>query len=283
MKRAITILFVFLLATAMVSAQESKPLLSKGGIPILPQAGDFAIGVNAIPMFEFVGNAFNNTVNNTIFFGFLDNTSRFIFGKYFAEDLLAYRFGLRVGQTRLTESRYLLKDQLVAGADPEWITDSRITSRTNIMLGIGIEKRKGVHRIQGFYGLDLALTVMNGKETFHYGNEFSKDNTNPTTTNFGNNIWWGSRVTSIHEGLGFLVGARGFVGMEIFILPKLSLGGEFGWGPAIGFLGKSHANVESWDGVKDELKTDEVPNAKGNVINIDTDNGNGVIKLMFHF
>ena len=38
---------------------------SKGGIPILPVAGDIAIGAEALPYLEYLGNMFNNTEDNT--------------------------------------------------------------------------------------------------------------------------------------------------------------------------------------------------------------------------
>lgn len=290
MKKTITFLAAMVLAAGIMTAQEAPVLTSKSGIPILPQAGDFAIGVNAIPMFEFVGNMFNNQVNNTVGFEFLDNDMRFIFGKYFLEDLLAVRVGLRVGHTRFSDIQYVNNDAAAAGGGGSkgdgdtWITDKHNSVNTNIMLGIGMEKRKGVHRIQGFYGLDLGLGLMSGSDKFVYGNEYSKDNTTPTTTNFGNNIFWGAgRVTQIQQGTGFIIGARLFVGFEYFILPKLSLGGEFGWGPALGLMGKTSTTVEGWDMVKDELKVEELPLFKGSMLNIDTDNANGVIKMLFHF
>ena len=36
------------------------------------------------------------------------------------------------------------------------------------------------------------------------------------------------------EGLDVAIGARGFVGVEYFVVPKISIGGEYGWG--IGFF-----------------------------------------------
>jgi hypothetical protein len=148
MKKTMTLIVAIILATGIVSAQETPVLTSKNGTPILPQAGDFAIGVNAIPMFEFVGNMFNNQVNNTVGFEFLDNNTRFIFGKYFIEDLTALRIGIRVGHTRLSDIQYITKDTLGGGGtkadDALWTTDKRSTVNTNVMLGIGVEKRKGV-------------------------------------------------------------------------------------------------------------------------------------------
>jgi hypothetical protein len=268
---------LLLFATTM-NAQDVQPLTSKNGIPILPKAGDFAIGINAVPIFGYFGNMFNNSVNNNIGFNFLDGNN-FIFGKYFAEDLLAYRIGLRVGHSILTDVRYIPNDVDIK----EFFTDKHQISRTNIILGIGMEKRKGVHRIQGSYGFDLMLGIQSGSDKFTYGNEITGTNTNPGTTNFGNNILFGSRVTHQKNGLGIMVGARGFVGVEVFVLPKLSVGGEFGWGPQIGFRTKGTRTTEFWNFADLKVESLEVPTDKGSLINLDTDNAGGIIKFIFHF
>ncbi|MDX1653357.1 MAG: hypothetical protein R3277_12745, partial [Brumimicrobium sp.] len=41
------------------------------------------------------------------------------------------------------------------------------------------------------------------------------------------------------------LGLRGFIGVEYFILPKLSLGGEFGWGLVFMSTGSSSMTTES--------------------------------------
>lgn len=278
MKRNVCLVFVMLLLISTVQSQEVQPLTSKKGIPILPQAGEFAIGINAVPIFGYFGNMFNNTVNNNIGFNFVD-ANNFIFGKYFAEDLLAYRVGLRIGHSNLSNVRYIPNDLEIK----EFVTDKHQISRTNVILGIGMEKRKGVHRIQGSYGLDLMLGLQSGTDKFTYGNEITGTNTNPGTTDFGNNLLFGARATQIKNGLGIMVGARGFVGVEVFVLPKLSVGGEFGWGPQIGFRTKSNHTGEFWNFVDQKVESLEIPNDKGSLINLDTDNAGGIIKFMFHF
>jgi hypothetical protein len=51
-----------------------------------------------------------------------------------------------------------------------------------------------------------------------------------STTNTATNALVSSRVTQVKGGTSFQFGVRGFIGVEYFVLPKISLGGEFGWG-----------------------------------------------------
>ena len=81
MKKVIFTLMIALFAVAAVTAQD---LTSKKGVPILPEKGDYAIGVDAIPFFQYVGNMFNaNAFNPGPAFNFTAPTPFIIYGKYF--------------------------------------------------------------------------------------------------------------------------------------------------------------------------------------------------------
>ncbi len=85
----------------------------------------------------------------------------------------------------------------------------------------------------------------------------------------------------------FGIGVRGFVGVEYFFAPKISIGGEFGWG--INFLStaKGSSETEVWDGTG--VKTTETESAGDSQFHVDTDNLAGVdnldgsINLLFYF
>lgn len=276
------LIFIFAMVMLMGNVySQDEVLTSKRGTPILPQEGEFAIGMNGVTVLQYFGNMFNGTMNNQIWFNFIDNTNA-IFGKYFFEDLKAYRFSVRVGQTINNDVRYILDDD-----DPTFkyqVTDRHTRSATNIILGAGIEHRKGVNRIQGFYGVDALLMIQSGSDKYKYGNEITGTNTNPTTHNFGTNLLpGGERVLSEKDGLGFGLGARIFVGLEYFVFPKLSIGGEFGWGLMAGLRGASSVKTEYWDAVDITVKEDDLKGNKGSFINLDTDNAGGTIKILFHF
>ena len=60
MKKSITILaFAFGITGAF-----AQDLTSKKGEPILPEAGDWAIGIDATPFLNYAGNFFGKTTNN---------------------------------------------------------------------------------------------------------------------------------------------------------------------------------------------------------------------------
>ncbi len=48
----------------VVTGAFAQDLTSKKGEPILPEANDWAISMDATPIFNFVGNAFNGNTNN---------------------------------------------------------------------------------------------------------------------------------------------------------------------------------------------------------------------------
>src|SRR5688572_19210726 len=92
---------ILLLAMVIAGSSANAQLVSKKGEPILPQAGDWALGIEANPFLDYLGNMFgkssnNNSPSNT----YLGRQS--IVGKYFVDSLTAYRVGLRIGMINST-------------------------------------------------------------------------------------------------------------------------------------------------------------------------------------
>src|SRR3954465_12408785 len=91
MKKSILVLGLSLVAFTM-----SAQLVSKKGEPILPQKGDWALGIEANPFLQYLGNFFGkSTTNSAPTFNFLGN--QVIVGKYFVDSMTAYRAGVRIG------------------------------------------------------------------------------------------------------------------------------------------------------------------------------------------
>ena len=64
------------------NTQTYSGFVSKKGIPILPEQGDWAIGVDAAPFFIYAGNMLNgNAFNANPNFNFTSGTN--LYGKYF--------------------------------------------------------------------------------------------------------------------------------------------------------------------------------------------------------
>jgi hypothetical protein len=275
----------------------------------LPEAEDWAIGIDATPFLSYFGNFIGGADANTApSWNFLTNNQT-ITGEYFVSESMAYRGSLRLGFGSVSGSEMVIDRAQDPGnitypeTAPAMVENSFSNGFSNIGLSGGIEWRKGKGRLQGFYGGELGFAVSSSSASYTYGNELNQNGTfnvdvdpgdddingsSITTDAFGNT----ARITEQKSGLTLGVGVRGFIGAEYFILPKLSIGGEFGWGLAFTTFGTSSVTYESEgiNGNGDEVSatfTDESSN--GNTFGVDTDNDNSVfgpagsLRLTFHF
>ncbi len=297
MKKITFLMALFALSIFSVQAQNEE-LVSKKGFKILPESGDYAIGVDFAP--------FINTLN------FMGGTSTgpkmtlsdglSIFGKYYNDKETAFRIKFTYNRSMETLKNYVLDESGVTNTYPQDVVlDEGKFSYAQFYLAMGIEKRRGYGRLQGYYGGELFVSTMNGmpnspNEDYTYGNEFAASNTNPiSTVNFNTGVSAGqfARKTLVERGLTFAFGARGFVGVEYFFAPKISIGGELGWGLVYAYQTEGESKIESWDPIDGEVKTETEKVAGGSILNVGTDgatntfNGmvglNGNINIIFHF
>ena len=281
-------LIVAALAFGVTSAF-AQDLTSKKGEPILPEAGDWAIGIDATPFLDYFGNFIGGNGSNYGTAGWnFTNGSQMITGKMFTSPNMAYRGMLRIGFGSETYKNYVVDDASTATPQPN-VTDEMKMSGNFIGLGGGIEWRRGKTRLQGYYGVMAMVSFSSSRNSFTYGNAFSSTNTAPTTTtDFINGVSasQGSRVTEDKSGSNIGFGARGFIGAEYFVLPKLSVGGEFGWGLGLSRTGEGERTDESWNGTA--VTTTTTQTAGRGAFGFDTDNSNfgmapGALFIHFHF
>lgn len=288
--KKLTLSLAALVAACTVSAQD---LVSKKGEPYLPAAGDYSVSIDATPFLNYFGNLMNNDGNVAPTWEFLGNQT--IVARYFKEDKIAYRGILRIGLNSSSEKAMIGKEGATAPtfpALPEMVEDKRTNSNTNIAIGGGMEWRRGSTRLQGYYGADAMIGFSTSGTSFSYGNDL-KDNSNigQTTTNFGNNLTQdtygnAARVTSRSNGSTFMFGVRGFAGVEYFILPKISFGGEFGWGIGFSSSGTSKVETESRNGAT--IGTQTIETGGGSSFGLDTDRNSflapsGQLRANFYF
>ncbi len=261
-----------------------------------PESGDWAIGVDATPFLSYFGNFIGgNGLNAAPTWNFL-TTNQTITGKYFVEDDKAYRASLRIGFGSVTQRGMSAQSGAAAPTYPalgSTVEDTYKSGYNNIGLAGGLEFRKGTGRLIGFYGAELGIALGSSKEAYTYGNAIvAADGTIPATTNFGSNITTdtygnAARVTESKSGSMFGVGVRGFIGAEYFILPKMSIGGEFGWGLGVMSMGANSTSLESTDGTTVGAQT--IEGTKTSFFGVDTDFNNtvfgpaGTLRLTFHF
>lgn len=294
-----SVLFVAALALGATSAF-AQDLTSKKGEAFLPEAGDWSIGVDATPFLNYVGNFIGgNGLNTAPTWNFL-NGNQTIIGKMYSSETMAYRGILRIGFNSSKVVNNVNDDAVTTPpsfpAAPQTVEDEMKMSSHFIGLGAGMEMRRGKTRLQGFYGADAMVWLSGSKSSYTYGNAYSSTNTNPTTTDFGTGnttpsgaIIWGGRETENKSGSTFGVGVRGFIGCEYFIVPKISIGAEFGWG--IGFMSTGEA-TQTWESngppAAGGSTTEYVTSGKSSGLTLDVDrnafgSANGSLRLNFHF
>jgi hypothetical protein len=240
---------------ALVGTMNAQ-LTSKKGENYLPQAGDYSIGTDATSALGYFGNLFNGGSNSGMGFNYTNGFNA-ITGKMFVTDNMAYRGMVRLGFGSTSNS--------VMNGTNEDVTKN---SYNGIALGGGVEYRRGTTRLQGYYGAMGMIALGGSKMTYTPG-----ASGNPAA----------GTVLESKAGSTFGLGIRGFVGVEYFVLPKISIGGEFGWGLAFNSTGASSTTTADGNGGK--VVTE---GGKSSSFGIDTDNAAfGVapasVLINFHF
>ncbi len=207
----------------------------------LPEAGDFAIGINAVPILNFIGNAFNgygtNGTKNTIDamggevlnLNYAPKPDLSIMAKYFKTDRIAYRMNLGVKLNTDFEREYVISDVL-AITDP--FSDHKlIDQKTSLNVGGsfsgGLEYRVGKNRIQGIFSGDLLFAYQTKTDSYTYANAITIVNSKPTMSAIMPAFdAAGYRTLEKKYGDVFYAGAMISAGVEYFIMPKVALGSE---------------------------------------------------------
>jgi len=272
---------------AFTYGANAQELSSKKGFPILPEAGDWSISFDAVPLLDFAFDKtrFMSSSPASSASGALDyNVVNTIVGKYMIDANKAYRGKVRLGFDRASADNYLPKDGSTTG---ETVKDNAVTSQSNITLGAGLQYYRGKGRLRGYYGAEAELGISTAPSTtFSYGNAMSAENQAPTTTTdfvSGYTSPLSQRVTSIKGGMGFGIGARGFIGAEYFFAPKMSVGAEFGWGLGFGMSGEGERTTEEFDEAANALKTKTIKTGGSSRFNMDVDNAGGSINFAIYF
>ena len=254
MKKGLLIVAMMIGVTA--SAQDMN---SKKGTPILPESGDWSIGIGAGSSLSYFGNLLNgNTANAPMSYNWTEGNSNVITGKMMKDANTAYRAKVRLGFGSTKKEQ---QEVTVPGGSTIDSIEVK-NGGSNINLGAGIQMYRGKGRLRGFYGAEANIGISSSKET-----------------------WSGSDCTGTANAVSaevkngsFSFGVRGFIGAEYFFAPKMSLSGEFGWGLAI----------NSTKGTETSFTYGSAPavnstGGKTSSFGLDTDNAGAAINLNFYF
>jgi len=317
-KRAILLALLVSGAAVTTNAQtEAVTNDPEATVTMTPEADDWAISIDAVPFLDYFGNMFNSGGNTAPTIGYANGIPWGVRGKMFVDENTAYRGGLRLGfgSTTLNAEYDDISDN--GGTAPVWpaqaatVTETFKSGYNAIVLTGGMEMRKGKTRLQGYYGGEFLFGMAGSSEKYTYGNAMNTLDpfADPTAVqgwdctdwsgSGGNNQvidptgTYDARVNSAKTS-SMTIGLRGFIGAEYFILPKISLGGEFGWG--LGYV--SSKTVTDMSAMGDPvtagtfIQGDFTTETKTSQFALDTDIMNsatgllgaqGQINLTFHF
>lgn len=279
------VLLIAALFTAGLSFAQDG-LTSKKGVPILPEAGDWAIGFDASSLLNYGGNLLNGAAGNGLA-PMGDINANTIYGKYFVDANTAYRGMVRLG-FGTTNNRSLVTDYSAGNVDANGalidaaatVENEAKTSSFNITVGGGLEYRRGKGRLQGVYGpmAMISLGTFSTENTFGVSTQDAFNN----DPNFA-----GQRTTETKNGSTFGLALGGFAGVEYFFAPKISLGAEVAWTIQVNSTGDGEQTVETAvidtnTGLATGSESTTTETAGNSSFGFDT-RPNGFITLNFHF
>lgn len=292
-------MYIAMLSCGAAVAQSNPQIQNKNNVDIMPVQGEFAIGVDAAPFLRYVGDIFGRTSSNTSLSGnkFIPNyfASNTIFGKYMLTNDNAIRANFRIAEMNSVDKYDVYND--ATNSPDSTVVDTRTYNESIYNIGVGYEFRRGSTRLKGIYGGEVIFNRYKERMNYEYGNPFASSNQTPTSMFNANGSFQGGKGNNIAErqvsrdyGTGFGFGLRAFVGVEYYFAPKICIGTEFGW--ALNYMNYSTTTMTSEYFDPTAVNADgsiggvveRVTTSSGNRdLDIDTDNFNGSLYLMFYF
>lgn len=296
MKRVMLLIILAVFTLSLTNAQE---LTNKKGEIILPKQGDVVLGFDAVPVVDFALNVLDimtSSGQTAQHPGYVSGYSGVLVGKYFLKDNVALRvrFGLNTSSTATSDYFYDPKDILDNPGEPDqWglIKDVTTTSGKDFFVGAGLEFRRGHNRLQGFCGAELFLGASSSSIAMKYAIAMSEEALTNAYTNADGSLVVADRLIQSRTGNALVFGARGFVGVEYFVAPKISLAAEFGWGFGVittprGSITQEIFNSETNEGEEETIKGFQSSVSSG--FHVDdgfsrTLGGSAALSILFHF
>ena len=251
MKNISILLSCCLLLTVSINAQDEYFTYGKSSAKaenekqLFPVKGDIGIGIDGTPIFNYLGNVFNGTSNNSLNLG--DNTLYF---RYMITDNTAARLAFSLAQGKNNTSRYVRDDAawLLDNNSKKELEDMRVTRYHEFHVNAGYQYFRDFWRLRGFFGGDIGYGRDKEKVNYYWGNEMNELNPKPTSSFYiytDSDLDGKSRYTERDYGVTNFFFAGVFTGAELYILPKICLGAEFGVTYGIAFNSQQYYKYET--------------------------------------
>ena len=270
-----------------LSKSKKANLYSKKGVYILPQKGEIALGIDAVPFLYYLGGIFsqNHAATPVFTYGTDFGGATGIFAKYMLQSDLALRANFR-GDWGSSNDVYVVPKSTLTydPLAPQFVNDEVTTKGNLVHLGLGIEKLRGNSRIQGKYGAEVIFGYNKVTMMYNYGNSITNVFNRPETYN---NVYvnGAERLLNDYIDKGLYVGLRGLLGVEFFIGPKISIGGEFGYSLVYQWSQNRITEYQYWDSSAQQVSTviRETNNLGYDDILLGIDQLDGSINLFLYF
>lgn len=281
MKKIFSIVMAGLLPFMGMNAQE------KAEKQYLPEAGDWAVGVNVMPLLKAIGGNDLGAVNK---FGgsvapFTEDVS--ILAKYMLTDKTALRanvgfmFGTDKNRQYVQDDKALLDNPL----SEDKVVDAQRINQNGMSLNLGMEFRKGSKRVQGVFGAGVLFAFQKTKYKYEYGNAMTSANQQPTAYDWGGGVYQnGYRPLEEASNGTFYTGLTGSVGVEWFVAPKISLGAEVNIVAYYQFGSQQYKKSEGYNsalGAVEERTDLTSPGDRG--FHFGTESLGGALNMTFYF
>lgn len=305
-KKISAILMLSVLPLGALMAQDTKNYL--------PKAGDYAIGIDMQPVYSFFGNMANGTAavaNGLNTFGgeealnYTNNVT--IMGKYMLDNTTALRVNFGIRKDVNHDFQYSRDDYqyFINPLSEAKVEDGAKFNGAYYSIAVGMEFRRGKERIQGYYGADLVFGKSKEKFDFTYGNAVTEANQSPSrnfnvagtpySVAIGANpptavvaaadptYFTTSYITeSFRKAVE--IGVAGRVGVEYFVVPKLSFGGEVSLLISETFDRGSYVITEGYNFINGKVENHtEMVSPKAHRLHIGTEDLGGKLFMMFYF
>lgn len=298
MKKLIAIILSACLLPGMLWADDKEQK------QYLPEEGDWALGIDVVPILRYIGNAFNGTNGNnelnhvggtpftsgTNFHNnrLMPNVS--IMGKYMLTDEWALRANIGLTIASENEKAYSIDDKALMNNpfSEAKVIDGAHYERNGVSILLGTEYRKGSRRIQGVFGGGLLFAFQNEKSSYNWGNALTEINQSPTSTQFSSMPAApinGYRILKENgAGSDVYLGLTGSAGIEWFVAPKIALGAEVNLSLYYIFGAQTYIESEGYNSTLGEVETrTDIRTPGDNGIYFGTESLGGSLYMTFYF
>lgn len=302
--KIITLILTLLFCVGTLPAQSNDANAEKKEKKnlVLPKAGDISLGIDVVPMFQYIGNFFNGSTGNSFdtFGGSpVFNTNPFanpsvsIMGKYMITDNIAARVNIGFLYSYYKDMQYSTDDAelMTNPLSEKEVIDEAVYNSTGASFSLGAEYRRGYKWIQGFAGLNFLYGFSENNYHFAYGNAITEINQAPSRYDWGiggvdvPSYWSNAYLLDFYnEASNNFVGLGAHVGVECFFTSYFSIGGEVYLNALWEIGSANYARIEGFNLVTNTREERiETINPGYKAFTFGTQNLGGKLYLSFYF